>query len=160
MNPLFAQTQVPAQPMLGFVWVALLVDFIALMIFVWWVVESSKRRHQRREWEHNERMRMIEMGMPVPPRESSWPKAFLCSVIGGGVPFLAFTFTYMAHERPGSADELWLVPAIISGASILATSILAGHLFRPRPASNADASHVAMKPMHDADAFDVVGSRG
>lgn len=163
MTLLFAQMP-PESAGSGFSmgWLGILAALSVACLILSWSYESSKRRHERHEWEHTERLRMIEMGMPVTPRESSWAKAFLCSVIGGVVPLIAFGSTYIAHERPGSADELWIVPALVSGASVLAASLLAGHLFRPKAPSiaNIGGSRPMMKPIHDPDAFDVVGSRG
>jgi hypothetical protein len=129
-----------------------------------------RNAQRRREWDHAERMKALEMGLPVPPRDSPWAKASVCIAIGVVVPLLAFGFTAGAyHDRPGAPDELWIVPGFVTPTCVVVASILAGVLFRDgsRSAdpedverSNARQPGPIVKSSHDPDAFDVVGRRG
>ena len=126
------------------------------------VAVVTRNAHRRREWEHAERMRTLEMGLPVAAREdSAWPKALVCTAIGFGVPFISFVFISFAHGRPGAADELWIVPALVSGASVIASAILTGYLFQKAPVSTPERLTASTpKPEFDPDAYDVAGRRG
>ncbi len=166
MNSMFAQALFegprPDMPLAVILLIVVLALIIAGLVFTT-LFTFGRRRHERREWEHTERMHMIQMGMPVPPQEATWTKAILCGSIGVVVPFIAFVSTSFAYDRPGAPDELWIVPALVSGASVLSASLLAGHLFgsKARPVGNSNADRTeSMKMVSDPDAFDVVGSRG
>ena len=125
--------------------------------------------HRRREWEHAERIKALEMGQPLPARDAPWTRAWICIAIGAGVPLIAFVLTGIAHERPGTADAIFIAPAIVSVLSVISATVLGGFLFhKPLSAkmlasdhdgSNAGPGFVG-KPMADPDAIDVVGRRG
>jgi hypothetical protein len=124
----------------------------------------------RREWEHAERMKAVEMGHALPARDASWARAWVCISIGAGVPLVAFVLTFIAHERPGTADEIFVAPAIVSVLSVISSAVLGGFLFhKPTSAdrelaSNRDGSTgspvLDRKQAADPDAIDVVGRRG
>jgi hypothetical protein len=131
-----------------------------LILAGFWMIRNGQLR---REWEHAERMRALEMGMPVPPRESAWAKALVCVAIGLGVPVIAFSITLAAYERPGAADELWVAPAVVSGLSVISATLLGGFLFVGGAKAGSTAprgQHPGVKPVGDPDAIDVVGRRG
>ena len=166
MNFMFAQAFFegprPGMPVAVILLIGAFALIIAGLVFTT-IFSLGRQRQERREWEHTERMQMIQMGMPVPPQEAAWTKAILCGSIGVIVPFIAFVCTSIAYDRPGAPDELWIVPALVSGASVLSASLLAGHLFgsKGRPIGNTNAERIGnMKMVNDPDAFDVVGSRG
>ena len=167
MNPIFAQAAAiePASiwnvPPGLFVVLSMAVAGLAVLLssLVALVMRNTQRK---REWDHAERMRMLEMGFPVAARdEAVWPKAMICTTIGFGVPFFSFVFISNAHGRPGAPDELWIVPALVSGASVLSSAILAGNLFSRSPMPTpAQPIAAAPKPEFDPDAYDVAGRRG
>ncbi len=165
MNPIFAQARIAAE--LTAMLPAAVLLLVALAVAVLLLAAAALLGgHRRREWDHTERMRMIEMGLPVPPQEAPWPRAFVCAAIGAGVPFVAFVSTYFAHQKPGAADELWIAPAVVSLGSVIGASILTGYLFPPaRRSTKSDAvlargTQPGMKAESDPDAYDFVGSRG
>jgi hypothetical protein len=127
---------------------------------------AIRNGQRRREWEHAERMTALQMGLPVPPRDAPWAKAAVSIAVGLGVPLVAFGFTYLAFtDKPAAAPQIWIAPGVVGGLSVIGASILAGSLFqggsRSAPMAAADRRHgPGMKPTHDPDALDVVGSRG
>ena len=61
------------------------------------------RAGRRREWDHAERMKALEMGQAIPA--SSWPRACVCIAIGAVVPaatFFAALITSLAFALLGS----------------------------------------------------------
>jgi hypothetical protein len=141
---------------------------VCLLVLIAPAVLLILNSHRHRQWDHAERMKSLEMGLPVPPRDAPWAKASVCLGIGLGVPLIAFVLTSIAHSKPGAADELWIVPALVSGLSVLGSTLLAGRLFpagrrSTPPTENEGWSSrgvAEMKPEADPDAYDVVGRRG
>lgn len=154
--------------LLGIVaFVPILAFLVLLTVFAFLLIRNGQRR---REWEHAERMRMIEMGLPILPRDAPWAKAAVCIAIGAVVPFSAFLFTNLAYQsKMDAASELWLAPSLVGGACVIGASILAGVLFHgvSKSSEPSDEERTAArlrgfdtKPAHDPDAVDVVGRRG
>jgi hypothetical protein len=167
MNMLLAQAAVTG-PSEYFAWGPFLLTAAVVAGVLLTLVVLMVQAHRRRGWEHTQRMRMIEVGLPVPPIDHAiWPKAFVCMAIGAGVPLVAFTFTFFAYtSRPSAADELWVAPGVVSGLSVIGASLLAAHLFSRRVSSvaaidsEAEAQLRRGKTAMDPDAFDVAGRRG
>jgi hypothetical protein len=171
MNPGFDPTQpmqmAPTMSLGILFWVGVAIIDVMIVAFLILVVRNGQRR---REWEHAERMRSLEMGLPVPPRDAPWAKAAVCIAIGAGVPLVAFVFTYLAFTSKSGVDgEIWLAPALVSGASVIGACILAGTMFhggsKSGNSSGADSLNgrqpiAGEKPPYDPDALDVVGRRG
>jgi ABC-type Fe3+ transport system permease subunit len=166
MNTLLAQVVITqsSPPVAGRL-ALLAVGAAALLVLL---LLGYKAVHRRNERDHAERMRMLEMGFPLPPQDrSAWPKAMVCVAIGAGVPLVAFAFTLFAYSsRPDAADELWVAPGVVSGLSVIGTTLLAAHLFSRRTSSvaahesEAEAQLRRGKTAMDPDAFDVAGRRG
>ena len=127
-----------------------------------------KFRHQRRKWEHLERLKAMETQLPIPLRQA-------IAGAGGrdgdrrGVPavsVLGAFLTTLLWDSPVASDAAivpvfaWSCAAVIS-ALALVTSLRLASMSR-------DAAHEAElsaaisdgKPVYDPDAFDVVSSRG
>ncbi len=123
-----------------------------------------KQRHGRREWEHLERMKAMELGVPT-GHNSGVAKSI--ASIGAGVPAVSvFTAFLTCVEGPSSVEGVplaaivWSCAALISGGAFLTSLLLAVMIGRPRrPAGSADEFQ-RFKPVYEPDAFDVVSSRG
>jgi hypothetical protein len=140
---------------------------------------------RKRELEHKERMKALEMGLPV-PGAAPWP-ALTAIAIGAGVPIAALAAaliaTAMAPRPPADADHLALSVwtqrdqttgyhgLVWGGASgIGVTAVLAGAVLawrymglRHSPSHNHhayDEAGYAAKPPLDPDAYDTVSRRG
>src|SRR5205823_14407707 len=84
-----------------------------------------KHRHRKREWEHLERMKAMEMELPTPARRD--PRGAQSVVwIGAGVPIASVITAFLTcEERPPSVEGLplaavaWSCAARISGGAML-----------------------------------------
>src|SRR5262249_15464205 len=104
---------------------------------------TLKHRHQRREWEHRERMRAMELGLPVPSGPDTWGGKTVLS-IGAGVPIASsFAALLPCTEGPPEVDGVplaaiaWASAALISGGALITSLILAFLLARSRTTADA-----------------------
>ena len=119
-------------------------------------------RHARieRELEHAERIKALELGRTLPQDEPWWSPARICVAIGAGVPIGVFGLAFLASQAVGPSEQIWVAAGVVGVAGVFNGTFLAGRYFTQyaRPKTGADVGHA--KPEVDADAFDVVGSRG
>ncbi len=119
-----------------------------------------KYSRQVRELEHAERMRALELGRTLPQDEPWSSPARICLSIGAGVPIAVFGCAWLASSAVGFREEVWMSSAMVGVASVICGSMLAGKHFTQRAETERIAAGSFAKPSVDADAFDVVGSRG
>src|SRR5262249_28069200 len=128
---------------------------------------TLKHRHKKREWEHLERMKSLEMGQPNASRQEVWGAQSIAK-IGGGVPIASGAAALLTRcaEGPASVEGVplaaiaWGCAAMISGGAMLTSLILAVLLVRSQGRLDAAARGDSAKAVYDPDAYDVVGSRG
>jgi hypothetical protein len=127
-----------------------------------------KHRQQRRKWEHLERLKSLEVQMPMPMRQALGGAGGIAA-IGAGVPAIAVVGALLATLiwEPQEIGDAVAVPAIAWGCALL---ISAGAMLTSLKL--ASMHHAAwkeswaadrgdeFKPAFDPDAFDVVSSRG
>ena len=141
-------------PILGILMPVVLVPMIMLL----------KHRTLQREWQHKERMRAIEMGIPAGAIAGGGVGA-----IGAGVPIasvIAAAVTSLAYQPTSSGDEVpvfaiaWGLAFFISILGMGSALVLA-HI-QGRARNHAESLHAMRegKPSFDPDAYDVVSSRG
>jgi len=119
-----------------------------------------KYSHKMREMEHAERMRALELGRTL-PRDEPWSSPARISLsIGAGVPVGVFCFAWLASNSIGYHETVWQGAAMTGIAAVISGSILAAKHFTHRAEAESLAANQYAKPQVDADAFDVVGSRG
>jgi hypothetical protein len=126
-----------------------------------------KHRQQRRKWEHLERLRAMEVQMPMPARQALGRAGGIAS-IGAGVPVVAVfgaLLTTLLWEPLDSGDAV-AVPAIAWGCALLIsvgamlTSLkLASMQHAAWRELNSVERSDDFKPAFDPDAFDVASSR-
>ncbi len=81
---------------------------------------------------HAETLKRLELGIPDPPVDRSWPLAFVCVAIGFGVPAVAFGATLIAYLNKNTVDhDIWIAPCIVSVVGVVMAGTLAWKLFRP-----------------------------
>ena len=119
-----------------------------------------KQQRRKREYEHQERMKALEMGHLLPVGHA-W-SAFAVTAIGAGVPIGAFLFAWLASLTNHAADEVWPVAGVVGLAGVgggvyLAKRVLGFRDNRPAPREVAFGNG---KPAFDPDAYDVAGRRG
>lgn len=123
---------------------------------------TLKHKHARREWEHKERMRSLELGLP-PSHVHPWPAATSAIAIGLGVPLAAFFFSWLAVETAHAADEVFIGATFVGMTGVIVGGRLAGRLLpghAPAIEPEATTAPINGKPAFDPDTFDVVGRRG
>ena len=127
---------------------------------------TLKHRHKKREWEHLERMKALEMGQPNASRREVWGAQSIAK-IGAGVPIASVVAALLTcAEGPASVEGVplaaiaWGCAAMISGGAMLTSLILAVLLVRSQGRLDAAARVDPAKAVYDSDAYDVVGSRG
>lgn len=123
---------------------------------------AIRNNQRRRQWDHEERMKAMELGHVLPTNQSSWARASVCIAIGCGVPIGSFLFTWLATLQPGTAHDIWIGPTLVSSLAVFSSSMLAGQLFASTRKPNADKSGTPTngKPAFDDDVLDVVSRRG
>jgi hypothetical protein len=141
--------------------------FAFLAVVCWMIIGSTqavKKAQRKREMEHDERMRSLEMGLVPHPRGLDWPAATVCIAIGAGVPIGSFVVAWLACLTAGVPEQIWFAPVFVSFAAIGTARKLALRIIEPKGnartfAREKSASSVE-KPVFDPETFDVVGSRG
>lgn len=134
------------------------------------LVMVLKQRSRRREQEHRERMRALDLGvLPARPERSTFWPAMAAIAIGFGVPAAAFLFAWLAALTAHVGDAIWGAVAGVSVVALICGTVLAVRLVRPRPARPSAASRpydwdhattTAKPAAFDPDAFDTVSRRG
>ena len=122
-----------------------------------------KQAHRRKEMEHLERIKALEMGVSPLPGGLDWPGAAVCIAIGAGVPIGSFAVVLLAALATHVPNAIWVAPVFVSFSAVSAARKLATRLIDPRSGGKKPAyapSTTTGKPAFDPDAFDVVGSRG
>jgi hypothetical protein len=139
----------------------LVIPIFAVMIPMVVVPTSLYFKHARhvRELEHAERMKALAVGRYLPQDEPWWSPPRLCIAIAAGVPASVFFFAWMASESVGFHEEIWIAAAMVGLAGVLSGSLLAHRHLAAREWARDQAAW-GSKPDVDADAFDVVSSRG
>jgi hypothetical protein len=134
-----------------------------LALVTWGAIAGTRRAHRRKEMEHLERMRAMELGVAPAPVGMDWPAASVCIAIGAGVPIGSFAICWLATLTTHVPSGIFVAPVFVSFAAIGAARKLAHRVLDPRSGATKPAyarSAKAGKPEFDPDAFDVVGSRG
>jgi hypothetical protein len=119
-------------------------------------------RHARmeRELEHAERIKALELGRTLPQDEPWWTPARLCVAIGAGVPIGVFGLAFLASQTVVDAQPVWVAAGIVGVAGVVCGTFLAGRYLTHGCPSRLVVNLGQAKPELEADAFDVVGSRG
>jgi hypothetical protein len=132
-------------------------------LFLAGFLSANKQAHRRKEMEHLERMKALEMGVNPQAVGLDWPGAAVCIAIGAGVPIGSFLVAWLAALTAPVPHAIWVAPVFVSLAAIGSARKLAYRFIDPRSKSKKPAyarSVPTGKPEFDPDAFDVVGSRG
>ena len=127
-----------------------------------------KYRHQKRKWEHLERLKSMEAQLPIPLRHAL-ERAAGVSAIGAGVPAVSVLGAFLTTLlwEPLDIGDSVAVPAVAWGCALfislgaMLTSLkLASMQHNARKEFEYASSVDERKPVYDPDAFDVVSSRG
>lgn len=153
-------------------------EMIALfMLFLFAVVTMPIFLHfrgerRKRELDHIERMRAIDVGRPYPGETrfgisaaQKWVVPHLIAVaIGAVVPLGVFAFAFLTSLIGGYQKDIWIAAGMVGLGAVICGTVLAGGAFQILTGSNRESenpgSYANSKPHVDEDAYDVVSSRG
>jgi hypothetical protein len=133
---------------------------IALPVVLVPVILSIRHARFERQLEHAERIKALELGRILPRDEAWWTLPRISVAIGAGVPSAVFFCAWQASESQHDAKVIWIAASLVAlTAVVCGTGLTAWHFFRPDwTTDHGDRSHA--KSQFDADAYDVVSSRG
>jgi hypothetical protein len=141
-----------------------LIPIVGMLIPIIIVPTAIIGKHARlaRELEHTERMRALELGRTLPQDENWWSPPRICVAIGVGVPIGVFLCAWLASQSGGPPELIWSMAGGVGITAVICGSLLAARHFRLRAEAEtgAHSAYQDGKPPVDADAYDVVGSRG
>jgi hypothetical protein len=132
------------------------------LVPIWLYLKQSERKHER---EHLERMKALELGRPLPARPANRLQSMafrIASLIGAGVPAVAFVCASLASLAIGYHESMWIATGMVGLGAVISGATLAGTMYSKTttaPDDSADASGGAKVLMED-DAYDVVSARG
>jgi hypothetical protein len=143
-----------------------LFSIVTLPIFLHFRGERRKR-----ELDHIERMRAIEVGRAYPGESKfglsgvpQWIVPHVIAVsIGALVPLGVFLCAFLASLIVGYHKDVWLAATMVGLGAVIGGTVLASGAFQKMPSSGAPEqaeSYMNSKPHIDEDAYDVVSSRG
>jgi hypothetical protein len=121
------------------------------------IILGIRHDRRKREMEHIERMKALELGRTLPQDEPWLSPAKLAALIGGVVPLGVFVSVGTATTSSGFHDGMWLAASCVGMAAVISGATVACASGRTRKASDSAA---AAKPYIEEDAYDVVSSRG
>jgi hypothetical protein len=133
---------------------------IALPIILVPSILALRHQQRRREMEHLERMKALEMGH-MPPMGHAWSSLAIAAV-GAGVPIAGFAFAWLANLGSRAQEGAWITAMFVGVAGIVGGVKLSKRLSAPLATDSAPPADVLAngKPVEDPDAYDVVGRRG
>jgi hypothetical protein len=126
---------------------------------------------RKRELEHIERMRAIEVGRAFPGEGKfglasipQWVVPHVISVsIGAVVPLGVFLFAFLTTLIGGFHKEIWMSAGMVGLGAVISGATLAAGAHQKTLASGGyehSTAYLNSKPHIDEDAYDVVSSRG
>jgi hypothetical protein len=123
---------------------------------------------RKRELDHIERMRAIEVGRSYPGELKNSLLAFpqwavphlMAFSIGVLVPLGVFLFAFLATLIGGFHKEVWIASGMAGLGAVICGTTLAGGAFKTTSGTDHPVSNVDSKQFIDEDAYDVVSSRG
>ncbi|MEW4571068.1 hypothetical protein AB1L88_24630 [Tautonia sp. JC769] len=121
-----------------------------------------RQRARRREWEHRERMKAMEMGLPVPGTEV-WASR-VAIALGAVMPVGVFAIAWLASLTTQIA-EVWIAAALVGVVGVVQGSRLTNHPLSgthrgDREDRRAARGYDRAKPQFDPDAYEAIVRHG
>ncbi len=123
-------------------------------------------RQKKREWQHQERLRALETGLPAFAPDRALGGGTV-AVIGAGVPIASVLTAWMTticlpylHDYMLIIAVVWGCAFLISTVALITSLALGVLLMRSRKPADSVDYFAAAKPAYEPDAYDVVSSRG
>ncbi len=123
------------------------------------VVSVSRQVARKREYEHQERMKRIEMGLPM-PGEGAWSGRSAIA-LGAVMPIAVFTLTWLATVTHAAEDEIWIAAAAVGVTGVVGGVKIANSkkLETPEAFPDSAARNGHRKPRFDPEAYDEIVRR-
>jgi hypothetical protein len=122
-------------------------------------VLTLRQSSRRREWRHQERMKALELGRPMPEAEGHAARTAIA--IGAVMPVGVFAFAWLASMTTG-VEGAWLAAAIVAGMGVIGgTQLARSSAVQRRPEDEVvpirDADRPSNgKPPFDPDAYEAI----
>lgn len=134
-----------------------LIAFLGIGIAYYAIHFGIRLEKTKRELEHTERMRALELGRRLPGDEPSWSHAKIGLIIAGAVPIGVFACAMIASGAIGFQKEIWIASGMVGMAAVICGSAIVGQ----SPQRMLSSMEREMdKPAVEDDAYDVVAARG
>lgn len=137
-----------------------LLAFLGIGIAYVAVYFGLRQEKLKRELEHKERMKALEMGRSL-PGDSPWLSplrvGFLIATV---VPIGVFGLAFLTSRGIGFRTDIWQVTGVVSVFALACGSVVACLAFAKKASSEVLDPGLVMKPPFGEDAYDVVSSRG
>jgi hypothetical protein len=133
---------------------------IALPILLVPIILVIRYERYKRELEHAERIKALELGRTLHGDDSWWTLPRISVAIGAGVPAAVFVCAWQASESLHDPEPAWISAGIVGTAAVISGSMLVARYYLRHDESAHDTRGLDGKSRIDADAFDVVSSRG
>jgi hypothetical protein len=124
------------------------------------IILGIRNERYKRELEHAERIKALELGRTLSTADSWWTLPRISVAIGAGVPAAVFFCAWQASQSLPDPEPPWIGAGIVGMAAVISGSVLAARSYPRRDESMQAAGGLDNKSRIDADAFDVVSSRG
>jgi hypothetical protein len=121
------------------------------------IVMGIRHDRQKRELEHIERMRALELGRKLPQDEPWLSAGKIGALIAIIVPVGAFSAAWQASQVAGYHEDPWFAAAGVGTIAVICGSGLVAFSHKRDRTSSASPE---TKPYVEEDAYDVVSSRG
>ena len=138
----------------------ILIPIVAILMPVVLVptVMVLRQSARKREWQHRERMKSLELGVPIPGSEA-WASR-VAIAIGAVMPVCVFAIAWLASLTTRS-DDVWVAAAVVGGAGVLGGIRLAGRTISACPrieweSAETGYSQRQTKPPFNPDAYEAI----
>lgn len=132
---------------------------LALLVTAIWFSRSLQRQQ---EWDHAERMKALEMGFYVPPRDSPWPRTIACVSIGVIIPlgtFVCATWLTSLTVPESIQATVWGLAFMVSTTAVGCATGLASRL--PKSSDRVkETAAISKPPAFDPESFEAVHING
>ncbi|RUL82338.1 hypothetical protein [Tautonia sociabilis] len=140
---------------------ALVIPIVAILMPMFLVpaVILMRQSARNREWQHRERMKAMELGLPVPGAEAWAGRSAIA--IGAVMPVGVFVASMVTNATTRN-DDVWVAAAFVSLAGVIGGVRLAGRQFgmqakgRGRQAEAVAFDRRHGKPAFNPDADDAI----
>jgi len=136
-----------------------LIAFLGLGVAYFAIYFGFRQERLKRELEHKERMKALEMGRSLPgdiPCLSPLRVGFLVAAV---VPICEFGFAWLSTRAAGYQMDFWQAAGMVSLFALGCGTIVIG-IAATRQGQQQEAFTQVEKTPVDDDAYDVVSSRG